>query len=189
AIGPTLAGPHEAESAGMLPSAASGAGHFLFFNRLGKRVRGPWRGFQLARQPADLLVDVEWVGAAVVALRPVAVRTVGGFDPDFFLYGEDIELCARLRSAGWQLKVATSTRAWHEIAASSDPRSTRWLDGLDQAMSRIGRGRADRFGFFAAAAVGLAVRAAVARIRGRAGRRDGRLLPSARRAAALALAP
>lgn len=190
AIAPTLAGPGEAESAGMLPSARSGAGHFLFLNRLlpGRRG-GPWRGVQLRRQAAGRLVPVDWASAAVLALRPAAVRAVGGFDPTIFLYGEDVDLCGRLGRMGWQIRLATDARATHAIGASSESGSTRWLDGLDDAISRLGSGRRSRAGFFAAAAIGLLVRAALAAVtgRGRDGRRTSRFLPGARRAAVLAV--
>lgn len=187
AVSATLAEPGEAESAGMLPSARSGAGHFLFVNRMGfVGRRGSWRGVQIRRQGTGRVTPVEWASAAVLAVRPVAIRAVEGFDPAFFLYGEDIDLCARLGAAGWTVALSTETRARHAIGASSDPRSTRWLDGLDQAMVRIGRGRGDRFGFFGAAAIGLLVRAAAARCRVRRAGRQERLLPGARHAAVLA---
>jgi GT2 family glycosyltransferase len=188
AIGPTLARPGEAESAGMLPGPASAAGHFLFLNRLPRIGRhGAWRGFQLRRQPGGRVVPVEWVSAAVLAVRPAAIRAVGGFDPAYFLYGEDIDLCARLGAAGWSIALSTATRAEHAIGASSDARSTRWLDGLDQAMRSIGRGRVARAGFFAAVALGLAVRAAATAASRRPGVRAARLVPSVRRATTLAL--
>jgi GT2 family glycosyltransferase len=35
------------------------------------------------------------------------------FDPDFFLYKEDIELCLRLRKQGWLIRYEPGIRAWH----------------------------------------------------------------------------
>lgn len=35
------------------------------------------------------------------------------FDPGFFLYKEDIELCLRLRAAGWRLIYHPLVKAWH----------------------------------------------------------------------------
>ena len=190
AIAATLAEPGEVESAGMLPSARSGAGHFLFLNRLLPEGRGgPWRGVQLRRQRPGRLVPVDWASAAVLALRPAAVRAVDGFDPTIFLYGEDVDLGARLGRAGWGIRLATDAVATHAIGTSSDPRSTRWLDGFGDAMVRLGRGRASRAAFFATAAIGLLVRGAVARFAGpgHSRRRVERFLPGARRAAFLAL--
>lgn len=47
--------------------------------------------------------DIAWVlGAAMVARRD-AIQALGGFDEDYFLYGEDQDLCLRLRRAGWDI--------------------------------------------------------------------------------------
>jgi N-acetylglucosaminyl-diphospho-decaprenol L-rhamnosyltransferase len=47
--------------------------------------------------------DIAWVlGAAMVARRDV-IDALGGFDEDYFLYGEDQDLCLRLRRAGWDI--------------------------------------------------------------------------------------
>ncbi len=44
-----------------------------------------------------------WCGAAV-AFHPDYLRTVGGFDPDYFLYYEDVDLGLRGQAAGWRTK-------------------------------------------------------------------------------------
>lgn len=189
AIAPTLAAAGEAESAGMLPSVRSGLGHFLFLNRVLPDDRGgSWRGVQLRRQRPRRLVAVEWASAAVLALRPASVRAVDGFDETMFLYGEDIDLCARLGAAGWSTLLAMDAAASHAIGASSDARSSRWLDGLDDAMVRLGRSRLSRTGFFASASLGLLIRAGAVAVatRTRSRPRTARLLPGARRAAVLA---
>lgn len=49
----------------------------------------------------DLRGKIAWVsGAAMIARRNV-IETIGGFDEDFFLYGEEQDLCLRIRRAGW----------------------------------------------------------------------------------------
>ena len=50
--------------------------------------------------PAWLIVGIP---GAALALSPEAWRQVGGFDPSYFLYNEDIDLCLRLRRAKWRL--------------------------------------------------------------------------------------
>lgn len=47
------------------------------------------------------------------ALDSVALAPGLVFDPAFFLYKEDIELCLRLRAAGWRLLYHPLVRAWH----------------------------------------------------------------------------
>jgi len=44
------------------------------------------------------------LGAAMIA-RADLVRTLGGFDDDYFLYGEDQDLCLRIRRAGFAIGV------------------------------------------------------------------------------------
>lgn len=47
--------------------------------------------------------DIAWVmGASIIARRDV-LQAVGGFDERFFLYGEEIDLCLRVRKAGWPI--------------------------------------------------------------------------------------
>ena len=50
-------------------------------------------------------------GAA--AYRLAAFREMGGFDPAFFAYWEDVDLALRLRLAGWECAFAPSARALH----------------------------------------------------------------------------
>jgi GT2 family glycosyltransferase len=42
------------------------------------------------------------VGAALL-FRREAFRSVGGFDPDYFLFYEEVDLCLRLEQAGWAI--------------------------------------------------------------------------------------
>lgn len=54
-----------------------------------------------------------WLTAACVLARRSAFEAVGGFDEDFFLYFEDVDLCRRLQAAGWRADVVSDARARH----------------------------------------------------------------------------
>ncbi len=41
------------------------------------------------------------------------------FDPLFFAYAEDLDLCLRLQKSGWQLGYVPDAEIWHKLAASS----------------------------------------------------------------------
>jgi len=60
-------------------------------------------------------VDADWMLAAFLLLRRRMLDQIGGFDPGFRLYGEDIDLCYRAARAGWQrvyVPGAVVTHAW-----------------------------------------------------------------------------
>ncbi len=58
------------------------------------------------------------VGAALL-LRRVAFEQVGGFDPDFFMFGEEVDLCRRLRRAGWRIDVCPEAVFVHAGGAAT----------------------------------------------------------------------
>jgi GT2 family glycosyltransferase len=62
------------------------------------RVRAPDRGFL--------------VGAALLVRRE-AFEQVGGFDPSFFMFFEEVDLCLRLERAGWRVAVCSEATFVH----------------------------------------------------------------------------
>ena len=46
---------------------------------------------------------VDWVPGAFSIVRPEALAAVGLFDPSFFLYYEEVDLCRRFQTAGYQV--------------------------------------------------------------------------------------
>ena len=72
-------------------------------------------------------------GAAV--LRTMAVRAVGGFAAEWFMYYEDTDLSWRLRLAGWRIEYAPRAVVWHRHAASSDAAS--WLFAFHNERNRL----------------------------------------------------
>lgn len=51
--------------------------------------------------PADHRRPVDWVTGCCLLVRRTCLEQLGGFDPDFFLYYEDVDLCQRAREEGW----------------------------------------------------------------------------------------
>jgi GT2 family glycosyltransferase len=51
-------------------------------------------------------------------IRRAALDRVGFFDPRYFMYGEDIDLCYRLKMGGWKVfYLPTATAVHHEREA------------------------------------------------------------------------
>lgn len=56
-------------------------------------------------------------GAAMMMARSVFLR-LGGFDPDFFAYFEDVDLCWRAWLAGYYVAFRPSSRVYHKLSAT-----------------------------------------------------------------------
>lgn len=69
-------------------------------------------------------VDTPFLAAVAPLLRRRAFDEVGGYDADYFLYAEDIDLARRLRARGWRLVSLPDVWARHEGGASSASRPT-----------------------------------------------------------------
>jgi GT2 family glycosyltransferase len=64
---------------------------------------------------------VDWVMGAAILLRREALAEVGLFDEGFFLYSEEVDLCLRLRSAGWTVEYFPGVSVvHHESQFSTD---------------------------------------------------------------------
>jgi GT2 family glycosyltransferase len=48
-------------------------------------------------------IDVDYVFGAFMMFRREALAQCGGFDPTVFLFYEEMDICQRLRSAGWRV--------------------------------------------------------------------------------------
>lgn len=72
------------------------------------------------------LREVDFVTGAAMMLRTSALAEAGPFNEAFSPgYYEDVELCARLRGAGWSVLVVPSARAFHAESSSFSDRDTR----------------------------------------------------------------
>jgi N-acetylglucosaminyl-diphospho-decaprenol L-rhamnosyltransferase len=57
--------------------------------------------------------DIAWVMGASMIARLDVVRGINGFDEDFYLYGEDLDLCLRIRKAGWVISYIPESTVIH----------------------------------------------------------------------------
>ena len=61
---------------------------------------------------------VDWVSGACMLASGEALEAVNGFDPDYFLYWEDADLCRRLADCGWHVHYEPAAVVHHATAAS-----------------------------------------------------------------------
>src|SRR5262245_62134944 len=50
-------------------------------------------------------LDIAWISGCCVIIRRHVFESLNGFDPDYFLYQEDTDLCLRLRRAGYRIGI------------------------------------------------------------------------------------
>lgn len=56
--------------------------------------------------------ETNWVGLGATIIRMKALKQVHFLDNNYFMYGEDIDLCLRLKFAGWKIYY-TPKALWH----------------------------------------------------------------------------
>ena len=54
-----------------------------------------------------------YLPGAAIAARTSELRALGGFRDDFFMYGEDVELCARVMKRGGRIAIVPAARVFH----------------------------------------------------------------------------
>lgn len=84
---------------------------FCYFTGLDRRLRGSASTRYTAGWVDEHRSgDVESVSGAFMLMPRRALDEVGGFDEQFFMYAEDIDLCLRFIANGWRV------RYWPEVA-------------------------------------------------------------------------
>ncbi len=81
------------------------------------------------QRPADGRVGVDWVTGCGMLVRRDCWERLAGFDPDFFLYYEDADFCARARQIGWDVAYdpTLSLRHSHPLHTRSVPAELRLM--------------------------------------------------------------
>ncbi len=82
----------------------------------------------------DEETQVDCIVGAYMMISRDCYRRVGGFDEDFFMYGEDVDLCYRTRRAGYKIWYYPKTYSYHYKGQSSKKASTFALYHFHNAM-------------------------------------------------------
>jgi len=82
------------------------------FGARGERV-------EVGGEVPDHLVEAEAVSGALMLLTRNLFERLGGFDEGYFLHCEDLDLCRRVRDAGWRVLLAGEVRVLHGKGGSS----------------------------------------------------------------------
>lgn len=109
------------------PTPLSALARFLALDRLFPRSRrfGAYR--RTYEDPAGSY-EVESIVGAFMLVRRSALERTGGLDEDYFMYGEDIDWCWRLRRGGSSIWYIGSVTVIHHKGASTsrEPQRMNW---------------------------------------------------------------
>lgn len=83
--------------------------------------------------PADRRTDVDWVVGGCILMRTEVLRALGGFDPRFFLFFEDTDLCRRCLDMGKRVVFCPDVQAMDRKRRLSE------MSLLRMPFSRVGR--------------------------------------------------
>jgi hypothetical protein len=62
---------------------------------------------------------VDYTSASCWLVRSSIIKKTGGFNENFFAYGEEIDLGMRIQKAGYKFLINPASKIWHKGAASS----------------------------------------------------------------------
>lgn len=94
---------------------------FCYFTGLDQHLTGPRSSHYTAGWlPEDRAGDVDSVTGAFMLMPAHALEEVGGFDEQFFMYAEDIDLCLRFIEHGWRVRYWPGVDVVHVGAGSNE---------------------------------------------------------------------
>lgn len=108
------------DGGGAFPTLGNVAWNYLFLGYLLPARFAPEAHF-LVGDPQGRL-DVDWVSGAAMLVR----RNAAGdqlFDESFFMYGEDMDICDRIRNDGWEIAYTGAATITHYLGKSFEQQS------------------------------------------------------------------
>ena len=82
---------------------------------------------EIDTQQYDTVRDIFWATGACMVVRTAVYRSCGGLDNDFFAHMEEIDLCWRMHSRGFRIRVVPESVVYHVgggTLSSESPRKT-----------------------------------------------------------------
>jgi N-acetylglucosaminyl-diphospho-decaprenol L-rhamnosyltransferase len=90
----------------------------------------------LVQSRGDRTREVDWAQSAALMVRVDAARDIGWFDPQFFVYSDEVDFCRRLRDADWSTLHVPAAVAVHHEQLSTGPVPARRIVELSRNRDR-----------------------------------------------------
>ena len=89
--------------------------------------------------PDDASLDVDWVQGSALMLRREVYETIGGLDPGYVMYSEELDWCRRAKAGGWRVRYLGNARIVHHGGSSSEQAPARSQIHFQQSKLRYFR--------------------------------------------------
>jgi N-acetylglucosaminyl-diphospho-decaprenol L-rhamnosyltransferase len=152
-------------SARAFPGVRVGIGHAIL-GEIWKK--NPWTQRYLGVYEGDDVRIVDWLSGSCLIAKKEALAQVGGFDADYFMFLEDVDLCFRLKRAGWRSLYVPGARIEHSGGHSTKSRMADMVKVHHESARRFLFRLYDKPAFWPLRHVlrlGLAARSVLARIK------------------------
>jgi hypothetical protein len=119
--------------------------------------------YNLTYLDPDQIEKVDALSGSFLFLRRRTVKEIGLFDEQYFMYGEDLDLCYRIMKAGWKIYYVPTTQIIHYKGKSTESSPATVLDFYRAMYIFVNKHLRHRYLFFLhwLLILGIAIRAAV----------------------------
>ena len=90
--------------------------------------------YNLDNLPDDEIYEIDCLTGAFMFIKSEALNEVGFLDETFFMYGEDIDLCYRIKKAGWKIVYYGKSKITHFKGSSSKKKRSKLIYEFYHAM-------------------------------------------------------
>ena len=108
--------------------------HFPTPVSIAAKAMGLWPRIEYSQRTQPFCA--EWVAGMFMVFKPKCFEAIGGFNECYFLYYEDVEICARLSLHGYDILACPSIAVVHDAQRESH-RRLRYMRWHLQSMLRF----------------------------------------------------
>lgn len=90
--------------------------------------------YHMSHLDPDQQYPIDCLVGAFMLVRKTVIDQVGGLDETFFMYGEDIDWCYRIKQAGWEIYYYPRTEIVHHKGGSSRNKPLKIIYEFHRAM-------------------------------------------------------
>jgi GT2 family glycosyltransferase len=94
-------------------------GSFPGFRNLTGFLRAIFPGKKFPADPGRKMAFPDWVSGSVMLIRSETFRTLSGFDEDYWMYYEDVDICKRVSDSGGRIVLLADAVIGHDHGGSS----------------------------------------------------------------------